>query len=75
MLNPAEIMCGTGGFRRTLTGFVALLILQTATAFGASGMPCFYAPLAAVQIVMRACGEGKRVGASPSFRFIPYPYS
>ncbi len=34
-MNNVPGVCGTGGIRRTLAGFVALLILQTATAFGA----------------------------------------
>jgi hypothetical protein len=34
-MNNVPVVCGTGGIRRTLAGFVALLILQTATAFGA----------------------------------------
>ena len=34
--NPGlATMGGNGGFRATLAGFVALLVLQTATAFGA----------------------------------------
>lgn len=85
MANPSAAMSGTGGFRRTLAGFVALLVLQTASAFGAGtwprsspafhGAPVLDSPMrrlaarGGVYQMVRACACARMWGRGLAVRF------